>query len=104
MEFYFVYVTAPTMAEAEAIGEALVSERLAASVNLIDQMRAIYWWKGKKESRKEVVVLAKTKASLVEAVIRKVKGMHSYECPCVVSVPMSQGNPDFMDWIAEETR
>ncbi|MDZ7697313.1 MAG: divalent-cation tolerance protein CutA [Deltaproteobacteria bacterium] len=104
MEFYFVYMTAPTMAEAEAIGEVLVTERLVASVNLMDQMRAIYWWKGKKVSRKEVVLLAKTKASLVQAVIRKVTRMHSYECPCVVSVPMSQGNPDFMDWIAEETR
>jgi len=104
MECCFVYMTAPTMVEAEAIGEALVTERLAASVNLMDQMRAIYWWKGKKAFRKEVVLLAKTKASLVETLIRKVKGMHSYECPCVVSVPMSQGNPDFMDWIAEETR
>jgi periplasmic divalent cation tolerance protein len=50
------------------------------------------------------VLLAKTKATLVQEVIRRVKAMHSYECPCVVSMPISAGNPAFLDWIAEETR
>ncbi|MEJ2588312.1 MAG: divalent-cation tolerance protein CutA [Deltaproteobacteria bacterium] len=104
MDAHLIYITVPTMKEAEHIGNALVSERLAASVNLMDGMHAIYWWKGKMESRDEVVLLAKTKATLVQEVIRRVKAMHSYECPCVVSMPISAGNPAFLDWIAEETR
>lgn len=104
MDAHLIYITVPTMKEAEYMGKALVSERLVASVNLIDGMHAIYWWKGKMESRDEVVLLVKTRAALVQEVIRKVKTMHSYECPCVVSLSISAGHPAFLNWIAETTK
>ncbi|MFO7986167.1 MAG: divalent cation tolerance protein CutA [Desulfatiglandaceae bacterium] len=50
------------------------------------------------------MLLAKTRASLVPEVVRKVTAMHSYECPCVVSVPMADGNPAFLEWISQETQ
>ncbi|MBW1703018.1 MAG: divalent-cation tolerance protein CutA, partial [Deltaproteobacteria bacterium] len=52
----------------------------------------------------EVIIIAKTKESLVPELIEKVKSMHSYDCPCVVSLPIVDGNKAFLEWVAEETR
>lgn len=104
MKPHLMYMTVPTREEALNIGNALVSQRLAACVNVLPHMHAIYWWQGDMESGDEVVLLAKTRASLVQKVINKVTAMHSYECPCVVSIPIAEGYPPFLEWIFEETR
>ena len=102
METRFIYMTASDMAEAKAISRALLEKRLVACVNLIEGMKAMYWWKGQIEEGQEVVIIGKTLADVVPEVIDAVKGIHSYECPCVVSLPVSEGNPGFLDWIMAE--
>ncbi len=86
------------------IGKALVSERLAASVNIINSVRSLYWWDGKIQDEQEVVIVAKTVAALVERLTEKVISMHSYICPCVVSIPIENGHQAFFDWIESVTR
>jgi periplasmic divalent cation tolerance protein len=103
MQNRLLYVTAASMDEARRIGRTLVEERLVACVNLIDGMKSIYRWQGAVEEGSEVVVIAKTTAGRVGAVIDRVKALHSYAVPCVVAVPIESGNPDFMKWIAHET-
>ena len=104
MDFVLVYVTASSADEAGRISEALVAERLAACVNLIPQMQSIYRWQGKLCHETEVVLLAKTRAALVPALTERVKALHSYTCPCIVALPLTGGNPDFLAWLAAETR
>lgn len=104
MSFEFVYITAASPEEARKIGRALVEERLAACVNIIDSMTSLYWWEGKIDEGRETVLIAKTREDLVAAVSDRVKALHSYSCPCVVSLPITQGNPDFLAWIERETR
>lgn len=104
MELQMVYMTAGSMKEARTIGRELVASRLAACVNMIDNMHSIYWWEGDIQEETEVILIAKTTASRLSALIEKVKSMHSYDCPCVVSLPVSGGNPDFLKWIADETK
>jgi periplasmic divalent cation tolerance protein len=104
MKLNIIYITAGSMDEARAIGKALVSERLAACVNIIDHMNSFYWWEGEVQDDREVVLIAKTKALLVPDLIDKVTSIHSYDCPCIVSIPIADGNPAFLAWIAEETR
>ena len=104
METNLIYITAGSMDEAKAIGKELVLSRLAACANIIDNMNSIYWWEGVVQDEKEVIVLAKTKESLVSELIDKVKSMHSYECPCIVSIPITDGNRAFLDWIRKETK
>jgi len=99
-----VYITAKDQAEARRIGRALVEERLAACVNIIEGIESIYWWEGQVRAEGEAVLIAKTKAALVPALIERVKSLHSYACPCVVSLPILDGNPEFLEWIAAETR
>jgi periplasmic divalent cation tolerance protein len=104
MKFNMVYITAKDREEAKAIGKGLVEERLAACVNIIDNVNSIYWWEGRVEDGQEAVLIAKTRESLVPELIKKVKSLHSYECPCIVSLPITDGNKDFLDWIKRETK
>ncbi len=97
-----VYVTTGSLEEAERIGAMLVERRLAACVNILDRMRSLYWWKGQVESADEVVLLAKTRTDRVSRLTEAVVEAHSYECPCVVVLPIVDGHADFLDWIAGE--
>lgn len=104
MSFHFVYITTGSPEEARKIGRALIEERLAACVNIFDTMSSLYWWEGKVAEGQEAVLIAKTREDLVPAVTDRVKALHSYTCPCVVALPITQGNPDFLAWIQRETK
>jgi periplasmic divalent cation tolerance protein len=100
----FIYITAGSMDEAKKIGRALISKRLAACVNIIDNMHSMYWWEDEIQDDREVILIAKTKESVVPELIEKVKSMHSYDCPCIVSLPILDGNKAFLEWIAQQTK
>ncbi len=98
----FVYITASSKGEANSIGELLVQQKLAACVNIFDEMTSIYRWQGKIEKSSEFVIIAKTHQLLVGDLCEKVKQIHSYECPCIVTIPIEGGNHEFLDWISEQ--
>ena len=98
-----IYITAGTRDEAVTIGRTLVESRLVACANVLAGTASIYWWEGTVTEDDEVSLLVKTREELVGKVVEKVKEIHSYECPCVVSFPISGGNPEFLDWIDAET-
>jgi periplasmic divalent cation tolerance protein len=100
---HLVYVTAPSLAEAESLARLAVEGRLAACANILPGMRSLYWWQGALESAEEVVLLLKTSEALVPALTKALTEAHSYDCPCVVALPIVQGNPDFLRWIEAET-
>ena len=98
-----VYMTAGSLEEGRRIGRTLVEERLVAGVNLLPISRSIYRWRGRIEEAEEVAMIAKTQASLMDRVIRRVAMLHSYDCPCVVAIPIAGGSPEYLAWIAAET-
>jgi periplasmic divalent cation tolerance protein len=102
MSVNFIYMTAGSKAEAQKIGKALVESRLAACVNIWDNMQSIYRWEEKLQEDSEVVIIAKTTDTRVPQLIDKVKSLHSYDCPCIISLPVSGGYPPFLDWIQSE--
>jgi periplasmic divalent cation tolerance protein len=102
MKYSLVYVTAGSKEEAEKIGAALVEERLAACVNIYP-IKSIYRWKGKVEKAEEVAILVKTRTDLVDKLITKLEGLHSYEVPDIVALPITKGYPRYLDWISEST-
>jgi periplasmic divalent cation tolerance protein len=99
-----VYMTFPTKADAIAVGRELVGHKLAACVNILDQMNSIYHWDGELQYDTEVVMIAKTLASRVPELTEIVKANHSAECPCILTIPVTGGNPDFLAWIAGEVQ
>lgn len=99
----FIYITTGSKDEARKIGRELVQQRLAACINILDGMNSMYWWEGEIQDDQEVVLIAKTREALVPSLIEKVKSLHSYACPCVVSLPITEGNAPYLRWIEEET-
>ncbi|TGK06853.1 divalent-cation tolerance protein CutA [Leptospira semungkisensis] len=103
MGYRTIYTTARDEAEAMLIAETLVEEKMAACANVIPSMRSVYRWHGRVEQNDEFVVLLKTTASLAEKVVDRVKELHSYTVPCVVSWEIKEGNHKYLDWIESET-
>ncbi len=103
MKHSLVYVTTPDMTEAEKLATMVVEKRLAACANILPKMKSVYRWQGKVETAQEVVVIIKTRTELVEKLIFALAKAHSYEVPCVVSWPISEGHQPFLDWIFDET-
>ena len=65
---------------------------------------SVYHWDGDIEQASEAVLILKTQSDQVEALIERVKTLHSYSCPCVVSWPIDRGNADYLDWIENKVR
>lgn len=101
----YIYITTSSKEEALKIGRDLVEKRLAACVNIVDGMQSIFWWEGKIQESQECVLIAKTTYSKVRALTDRVKELHSYECPCVVSLTITEdeGNKDYLDWLIKES-
>ena len=99
----FLYVTAADEAEARRLGRLLVEERLCACANVLGGMTPIFRWQGEIREDSEAVLIAKTRAALVEKATARLREAHSYDCPCVVALPIAGGNPEFLGWIAAET-
>ena len=97
-----VYVTAKDEEEAKKIANHLLEKRLIACANMFP-IKSLYRWKGVIESADEVAMILKTQKKHVERIILEVKAVHSYEVPCVVSLEIGDGNPDFLEWIKNET-
>jgi periplasmic divalent cation tolerance protein len=104
MEITLIYITAGNKDEAVMIGKALISDRLAACVNIIENMYSMYMWDGKLQDDKETILIAKTTKERVTDLIEKVTALHSYDCPCIVTLPVSDGHPAFLKWVTDEVQ
>jgi periplasmic divalent cation tolerance protein len=100
----FVYATAADEGEARRIGRAVVEARLAACANILPGMRSLYWWQGRLEEGEETVLILKTTEERLAALIRRVKDLHSYDCPCIEALPVVAGHAPYLDWVAQETQ
>jgi periplasmic divalent cation tolerance protein len=100
MDFVFAYITTKDKTQALSIGQTLVEERLAACVNVISSdMTSIYRWEGKICTDSEAVLIAKTSAQKFPLLTERVKQLHTYTCPCIVSLPVTGGSKDYLNWL-----
>lgn len=98
--FSIVYITAGSQKEAKKIGRILVEERLAACVNIFP-ITSIFRWKGDIEEAHEFGIIVKTKTQKVKDIEKRIKEIHSYEVPCVISLKIDEGSADYIKWIDE---
>ncbi len=104
MEINFIYMTAGDSTEAKKIASELVASKLAACVNILGNMNSVYMWQGEIQEDSEVVLIAKTTRACVPQLVEKVKLLHSYDCPCIVSLPVLDGHQPFLDWIEAQVK
>ena len=99
MSVVTVYATFTYPGQAQTIGMTAVEERLAACVNILQPCRSIYRWEGKVETATETPALFKTTSDKADALIARIKELHSYDIPAIVVWPVERLSADFGDWV-----
>ncbi len=102
-KYVVVFVTTPTN-NVDNIVNHLVNKNLVACVNIVDKITSVYWWEGKVCKDKEVLLIMKTKFSLIKQLIKEIKNVHPYKVPEIIFLPIIEGNKDYLDWVEETVR
>ncbi len=102
-EFIQIITTVEKKEDAEKIANILLKKRIAACVQIIDNIESYYWWKDKIEKGQEILLFIKTKAEMFEKVEKVVKENHSYEIPEIISFKIYKGSKEYLKWIENET-
>lgn len=96
-----IFVTASNKDEAASIAEALVSERLAACVNIVSQIESVYRWEGKITRDSETLMIIKTTDERYQDIERRVKELHSYSVPEVIALRIERGSEGYLNWLRD---
>ena len=96
-----VFSTFPDDETARSIVRALVESRLAACGNIIPQVESIYRWQGAVESNREALAVFKLSSERYPEFENKLRELHPYEVPEIVSLEIQGGLPAYLRWVAE---
>lgn len=99
MSYCVVLITAPKGPEARKLAEILLNEKLAACVNIVGDVESFFWWEGKIDTAAEVLLVVKTKKTLLSRLMKAVKRAHSYTVCEIIALPITAGNKAYLDWI-----
>ena len=99
MAYIIVFMTASNKEEAEKIVRALLEERLIACANIIDHLSSFFWWQGKIEEEKEVLVIMKSNENLFKKLSKRVTELHSYDVPEILALPIVDGSSSYLEWL-----
>lgn len=98
-----VVITAPDADWLANFTRRLVDDRIAACGHNIAAIRSIYRWNGSTHDEQEARVALHTRAALVPTIIERANREHPYEVPCVIAMPVTAGNPAYLQWVLDET-
>jgi periplasmic divalent cation tolerance protein len=97
-----VFISVPRD-EANKLARNLVEKRLAACINIVPKIESFFWWDDAVQRDEEALLIAKTTRQRMDELMRYVQANHPYEFPEVISLPLSEGLPDYVAWIKKET-
>lgn len=98
-----VLCTCPDNTSARQLAQTLLSEKLAACVNLIPQVTSLYYWQGKMEESQEVQLVIKTRRTMFGVLQERLLALHPYEVPEILALPILCGNLAYLQWVQEQT-
>lgn len=101
MKYSLGYIASPNKTEAKAVVLELLERGLIACANILPGAESFYVWEDGIQHEREVVIIIKTIQPNEAEIIQVVRQMHSYDCPCIVFLPISNGNRDFLKWIKD---
>ena len=102
--YIVLFITTPTVEEAQRISKILLEQRKAACVNIVPRVSSLFWWQGKIDSARESLLIVKTTASQLNELVTLVKEIHSYDVPEIIAIPIVGGNQDYLEWIGKEVK
>jgi periplasmic divalent cation tolerance protein len=94
-----ILCTCPDKDVAEKIARLLVTEKLAACVNILPGIQSVYRWREHIESAQEHLLLIKANKDYYPAIETCIKSHHPYETPEIVAVSIDNGLPEYLHWI-----
>ncbi len=104
-DMILVYITCESEKQAKEIGRHLLEKRMCACVNIFPNMHPMFWWPPKEnkiDESEEVVLIAKTIESKYQALEDEIYKIHTYETPCVFSIPVTHVAKKYYEWIKGE--
>jgi periplasmic divalent cation tolerance protein len=99
-----VLTTLDNREHAVQLANQLVELRLAACVNLIESIRSVYRWDGKVEQAEEILLIVKTAAERIPAVQETIFGLHSYQTPEFLVLPVEAASASYLEWLLASSR
>ena len=99
-----LFITTANAEEAQQIAGVLLNERKAACVNIVPMVDSLFWWQGKLDAAQESLLIVKSKASVLNEIVRLVRELHSYDVPEIIALPIIGGNQDYLEWIGKEVK
>lgn len=99
INFVVILVTCASKKEAEGVAGSLLKKRLIACANIISGVQSKFWWHGRIDKAKEVLIIIKAKASNFKIIEKEVKRVHSYKVAEIIALPIVKGSRDYLKWI-----
>ena len=99
--YIIVLVTAANKTEAEEIAQTLLKEKLIACTNIINPVTSFFYWLGKIDKCEECLMVMKSRMDLFAELSVLVKGLHSYEVPEILALPIVDGSKAYLGWMGE---
>jgi periplasmic divalent cation tolerance protein len=104
MSTLLVLTNLPDRAAAERLADMVVTQNLAACVNILAPCRSVYRWKDALQHDEEHPMLIKTTSERYPALEQALRAGHPYELPEIIALPVERGLPAYLDWVAAETK
>jgi len=104
MSAILILSTTDSLELAHKIASALVEAREAACVNILPGIRSIYRWEGKVCDEGEFLMFIKSSDEQFEAIRSRIRQLHTYQVPEIIAVPINAGDPDYLGWLALNSR
>jgi len=98
-----IFITCGDKEDAQNISSVLVSNHLIACGNILSDVTSIFRWENRIENEDEVLLIAKSRHSRFDEIMKIVKEIHSYETPEIIALPVVAGSEDYLTWVMEET-
>ncbi len=102
-EYLLVITNCPGSITAKKIAQDLITEKLAACVNIIPGVQSFFAWVGKVDKENEHMLVIKTTLASYDAVEQRIKKLHPYELPEIIAVPIQTGSAEYLNWISTNT-
>ena len=101
-EYIQIFTTTENKKDAEKIAKEVVEKRLAACAQVLGPIESTYWWEGEVEKTKEWLCIMKSRNDLYGELEKAIKGIHPYDVPEILAIPVISGNPGYLQWVDKE--
>ena len=100
-KYCLIYTTGDSKENLEEIAASLLEKELIACANIFPNIGSIYKWENKVENSTEIAMVLKTKKEKFREVEEEIIKLHSYDCPAILEIPISQISQTYSKWLEE---